>query len=72
MQMILDDRENCIKFHKKCEINDHWKPFASKCSFCGLKYRIIGKSEAFEIDKKFIGQLAGLDFQKLGKGPGVF
>ena len=66
--MILDDREYCKKFHKRCDINDHWKPFSSKCSFCGLNYRIIGKSEAFETDRKFIGKLAGVNFQDLGMG----
>ena len=63
--MILDDRESCTQFHKKCDINDHWKPFSQKCSFCEINYRVIGKIEAFERDRKFIGRLIGVDFENL-------
>ena len=63
--MILDDRESCTQFHKKCDINDHWKPFSQKCSFCEINYRVIAKIEAFERDRKFIGRLVGVDFENL-------
>ena len=63
--MILEDRESCTKFNKKCDINDHWKPFSLKCSFCEINYRVIAKIEAFERDRKFIGRLVGVDFENL-------
>ena len=63
--MILDDRESCFKLKKNCAINDHWKPFSLKCSFCEIDYRIIGKIEDFERDRKFIGRLIGVDFENL-------
>ena len=63
--MILDDRESCKKFKKKCQIDAHWKPFSLKCSFCEINYRIIGKIESFERDRKFIGRFIGVDFENL-------
>ena len=66
--MILDDRESCIKFNKKCDINDHWKPFSLKCSFCEINYRVIGKIEAFERDRKFkksYGEIFNLNSVKI-------
>ena len=65
VKMILDGRECCIKADRKCDMNDHWKPFSLKCSFCEIEYRIIGKIEDFERDRKFIGRLVGVDFENL-------
>ena len=43
-------------YDSKCEfkLNQHWRPYASKCSFCDLDYHLIGRMETWSDDLKYI------------------
>ena len=41
-------------------INIHWKPFTSECSYCNIKYDVIGRMETFNEDVKYIFKKSGL------------
>lgn len=36
------------------EINEHWQPFASRCSFCDIDYDLIGQMETWSEDFNYI------------------
>ena len=39
----------------KCtEINEHWKPFSSKCAYCDIQYDVIGQLDTFQEDMKYV------------------
>ena len=38
-----------------------------RCGYCDVPYKIIAKAENFSEDQKFIGRLANVTFQKIGK-----
>ena len=46
-------------------MNRHWKPFISRCSYCSVPYAVISKVETFEEDKRFIGEMAGVQFEDI-------
>ena len=50
-------------YHSKCEfkLNQHWRPYASKCSFCDLEYDLIGRMETWRDDLNYIIRKRGLD-----------
>ena len=43
----------------------HWKPFISRCAYCSVPYAVISKAETFEEDKRFIGEMAGVQFEDI-------
>ena len=60
-----------IRFNDACEdkINEHWRPYLSKCSYCDVNYDLIGRMETWNDDLNYIIQKRGLEkvlpFQKL-------
>ena len=56
-----------IKESRKRGLNIHWKPFINRCGYCDVPYKVIAKAEDFAEDQIFIGKLANIDFQPLGK-----
>ena len=42
-------------------------PFISRCAFCDVPYAVIAKTETFTEDQRFIGQLAGVQFENIQK-----
>ena len=55
---------NCFRHPSHCLMDQHWKPFIAECSYCEIPYAVIARTETFEEDQKFIGQLAGVNFKK--------
>ena len=43
----------------------HWKPFISRCAYCDIPYSVIAKAESFPKDQKFIGKMAGVEFENV-------
>ena len=39
--------------------------FISRCAYCDIPYAVLAKSETFEEDQKFIGQMAGVQFENI-------
>jgi hypothetical protein len=35
-------------------INEHWRPFYARCSYCDITYNVIGRVETFEEDFRYI------------------
>ena len=54
---------NCSRIHdSECpNINIHWKSFASECSYCNIKYDVIGRMETFDEDVKYIMKKSNLE-----------
>ena len=48
-----------------CNLDVHYRPFISRCAYCDLNYLVISKLENFTEDRKFIGQILGLQLEKL-------
>ena len=50
-------------YQSKCEfkINEHWNPYASRCSFCDVDYDLIGHMETWSDDLNFIIRKQGLE-----------
>lgn len=50
-------------YQSQCEfnVNLHWRPFASKCSYCDVEYDLVGKIETFDEDLKYIVHKKGLE-----------
>ena len=65
VQYILDDK-GCRKM-TKCSLDTHWLPFYINCGYCSLHYKYFVRSENFETDKKFIGFLTNVTFEKVGE-----
>ena len=67
VQMVIRrSKKRCQKI-SKCDLDRHWQPFISRCGYCNVNYKIISKSETFNEDRKFIGKLADVDFETLGR-----
>ena len=45
----------------------HYLPFISRCAYCSVPYAVISKAETFEEDKRFIGLMAGIQFEDIQK-----
>ena len=56
---------NCFRDLSNCGVNGHWMPFISKCAYCSVPYAVIAKAETFEEDKRFIGKMAGIQFDDI-------
>ena len=35
-------------------INEHWRPFNARCSYCDIPYNVIGRLETLEEDVRYI------------------
>ena len=51
-----------------CNLDRHWQPYISRCAFCDVPYRVIGKAETFQEDQLFIGHLAGVQLEHIVAG----
>ena len=67
VQMIIKLSKTRCRSLNKCGFDKHWKPFISRCGYCGIPYKVIAKAENFAEDQKFIGKLANIDFKPFGK-----
>ena len=65
--MIIKNSKTRCRSLNKCDLNIHWKPFISRCGYCDIPYKVIGKAENFREDQKFIGKLANIDFKSFGR-----
>ena len=66
VKMILDKgAKNCQEMNQ-CNLNNHWKPFISRCGYCDIPYNIIVKAETIKEDQKYVGLLANVTFAKIG------
>ena len=65
--MILDSgAKNCQEMNQ-CSLNNHWKPFISRCAYCDVSYSIIARAETIREDQRYIGHMANVTFYELGK-----
>ena len=63
-RILTQSKSNC-KHLKHCMMDRHWKPFISRCAYCTVPYVVISKAETFEEDKRFIGDMAGVQFEDI-------
>ena len=66
VRMILDQREMKCQQLNNCQLDNHWKPFISRCAYCDVRYSVIAKAETIEEDQKYIGYMANVTFQQIG------
>ena len=66
VQMILDQSEKNCQQLNNCKLDNHWKPFISRCAYCDVRYSVIAKAETIEEDQKYIGHMANVTFQQTG------
>ena len=64
--MILDQSEKNCQQLNNCKLDNHWKPFISRCAYCDVRYSVIAKAETIEEDQKYIGHMANVTFQQTG------
>ena len=57
---VLAPAESSQDMKRLFELNHHWRPFNSHCSFCNINYTIISKTETFAEDKTRIMDILGL------------
>ena len=68
-QMILDKAAKRCQEMIPCRLNNHWRPFISRCGYCDIPYNIIVKAETIQEDQKYLGHLANVTFAKIGLSP---
>ena len=58
IKLVLDQYEtsSCSNaYHFPCQdMNTHWRPYFPTCLYCDIDYNVIGKTETFEDDVKYI------------------
>ena len=67
VKMILDLSEKRCQQMNNCKMDNHWKPFISRCAYCDVSYSVIAKAETFEEDQMYIGHMANVTFYNIGK-----
>ena len=67
VQMVIERSEKMCQKLSKCDLDRHWRPFISRCGYCTINYKVIAKLETFNEDRKFIGKLADVDFETIGR-----
>ena len=67
VQMILDQSEKKCQQLNNCSLNNHWKPFISRCHYCDVRYSIIARAETIREDQKYIGHMANVTFHQILK-----
>ena len=50
-------------------MNNHWRPFISRCNYCTIPYTVIGRLETMEEDLQYIKQITSLEFELVKKNP---
>ena len=65
-QMVIKKSQKYCRRLNKCGLDEHWKPFLSRCGYCDVPYKVIAKAENFAEDLKFLGKLANIDFKPIG------
>jgi len=65
VRMILYKSRTKCRTMSTCRLDKHWKPFISRCAFCDIPYRVIAKAETFLEDQQYIGQLAGVQLERV-------
>ena len=65
-KMILDKAAKRCQEMIPCRLNNHWRPFISRCGYCDIPYNIIVKAETIQEDQKSLGLLANVTFAKIG------
>ena len=45
----------------RSKINQHWRPYLSKCSYCDVNYDVIGRLESWNDDLDYIILKRGLE-----------
>ena len=67
VKMILEQSEKNCQQMNSCKMDNHWKPFISRCAYCDVSYSIIAKAETIKEDQRYIGHMANVTFYELGK-----
>merc|ERR1712106_964848 len=63
VKLILQRSKKQCRHLTRCGMDRHWKPFISRCAYCDIPYAVIAKAESFQKDQKFIGKMAGVEFE---------
>ena len=50
---------------KKCKLDPHLLPYTVNCAPCNVDYKAVVKLENLEQDLLFLGQMAGVQFEKV-------
>lgn len=66
-KLVLDESEKNCQEINNCKLDYHWLPFISRCAYCDLFYSIIARAETLDEDQKYIGRMANVTFEKIGK-----
>ena len=67
VQLVIRKSKKKCKKLTECDLDRHWRPFISRCGYCRFNYKVIAKLETFNEDRKFIGKLADVDFETIGR-----
>ena len=51
---------------KNCRLDSHLLPYIANCAPCNVDYKAVVKLENMAQDLLFIGQMAGVHFEKVG------
>jgi len=68
IKMVIERLKNLCPAHKNCtfftnHLDDHWRPYSSRCGYCSTHYTVIAKLETFDKGLKYIGRLANISFK---------
>ena len=66
VKMILDQSEKRCRQMNWCQMDNHWKPFISRCAYCDVSYSVIAKAETIREDQMYIGHMANVTFYEIG------
>ena len=67
VQFILDRSGRVCRAINRCNLDKHWRPFASRCGYCDVPYDVIATAENIAEDQKYIGHMANVTFHKIGR-----
>jgi len=65
VQFILDRSGRVCRTINRCNLDKHWRPFASRCGYCDVPYDVIATAENIAEDQKYIGHMANVTFHKI-------
>ena len=52
---------------RTCGLNNHWRPFISRCGYCDVPYTAIARAETLTEDMEFMGMMANVTFSTKGE-----
>eukprot|EP00090_Calanus_glacialis_P020054 TRINITY_DN30843_c0_g1_i1.p1 TRINITY_DN30843_c0_g1~~TRINITY_DN30843_c0_g1_i1.p1 ORF type:complete len:323 (-),score=62.46 TRINITY_DN30843_c0_g1_i1:33-893(-) len=62
--VLRKSKSNC-RTYSECPMNNHWRPYLSRCAYCSTNYTVVAKLETLQEDLTYLGQMVGHTFHQI-------